>query len=321
MRSAARDGAAVTLSATMRRRAAANPTHPPVPALRSSSCSSTSAMAGPGNVVSLAAHRALVASQARLATAFGRVASGVRIDAASDDPAGLAVSDVMRAQIASFTQAARNASDGLSALQTAQGGLAAVSDDLARMAELATQASSDLLTSDQRQAIQTEFDALRGQIDQTAASTSFNGQNLLDGSLATNGLSVQVGTDSAPTSSVDVPIAGVPSSTLGGATPLSAASLGTASDARAALDAIGAAGASLAQDLAGIGAGMARLQAVGQSIAVSVENLSAASSRIRDTDLAQITADLIKEQIQNKAGIAVLAQGNKNSRYLLWLLA
>jgi len=277
-------------------------------------------MAGPGNVVSLAAHRALVASQARLASTFGRLASGIRIDTASDDPAGLAVSDPMRAQLASFTQAARNASDGLSALQTAQGGLAAVGDDLARMAELATQASSDLLTTDQRQAIQTEFDALRSGIDRTAASTSFDGQTLLDGSLATTGLSVQVGTDAAPTSNVDVTIAGVSSATLGGATPLAAASLGTAAGARSALDAIAAAAGSVAQDLSGIGAGMARLQAAGQSIAVSIENLTAASSRIRDTDVAQAAADLVKDQILQKAGIAVLAQANQSSRILLDLL-
>lgn len=277
-------------------------------------------MSGPGNVVSLAAHRALAASQARIATAFSRIASGIRIDAASDDPAGLAVSDLMRSQIASFTQAARNVSDGLSALQTAQGGLTAVNDNLARMAELATQASSDLLTSDQRQAIQSEFDALRSEIDRTAAQTSFNGQNLLDGSLATNGLSIQVGTDAAPTSTVDVTIAGVSSSTLGGATPVSSASLGTAAGARSALDALTAAGASVAQDLAGIGAGMARLEATGQSIAVSIENLTAASSRIRDTDVAQATADLLKDRILQKAGIAVLAQANQSSRMLLDLL-
>jgi len=277
-------------------------------------------MSGPGNVVSLAAHRALAASQARLATSFSRLSSGVRIDAASDDPAGLAVSDLMRAQIGSFTQAARNASDGISLLQTAQGGLAAVGDNLARMAELATQAANGLLSDPQRQAIQNEFDALRGEIDRTAASTSFNGRPLLDGSLAMSGLSVQVGTDAAPTSSIDVTIAGVSSSTLGGATPLSAASLGTATDARAALDAINAAAASVAQDLSGIGAGMARLQATGQSIAVSIENLTAASSRIRDTDVAQASADFLKDQILQKAGIAVLAQANQNNRILLKLL-
>ena len=278
-------------------------------------------MAGPGNVVSLAAHRALVATQARLATSFSRIASGVRIESASDDPAGLAVSDVLRAQIASFTQASRNASDGISALQTAQGGLATVGDNLARMAELATQASNGLLSDEQRQAIQTEFTALRDEIDRVAASTSFNGQNLLDGSLATNGLSIQVGTDAAPTSSVDVTIAGVSSSTLGGATALSSASLGSAASAQAALDTIDAAANSVAQDLAGIGAGMTRLQAVGQSVAVSIENLAAASSRIRDTDLAQVTADLLTGQIQSRAGVAVLAQTNKARGLLLRLLA
>ncbi len=277
-------------------------------------------MAGPGNVVSLATHRALLASQARLTTSFSRLASGIRIDSASDDPAGLAVSDLMRAQVASFTQAARNASDGISLLQTAQGGLTDIGDTLARMAELATHAASGLLSDDQRQAIQTEFTALRDEIDRTAASTSFNRQKLLDGSLAINGVSVQVGTDAAPTASVDVTIAGASSATLGGATPLSSTSLGTAADARAALDGIDAAGASVAANLAGIGAGMTRLQATSRSIAVSIENLTAAASRIRDTDVAQASADLLKDQILHKAGIAVLAQANQTSRVLLRLL-
>jgi flagellin len=277
-------------------------------------------MAGSGNVVSLAAQRALQVSQAKLATSFSRLSSGLRIVSASDDAAGLGVSDAMRAQVRSLTQASRNASDGISLLQTAEGGLSAVSANLARMGELAVQAASGLLTDADRASLDTEFKALRDEIDRTAASTSFNGVSLLDGSLASTGVSVQIGTDAATTARVDVTIDGAASVDLGGGTPLSGATLSTAADARAALGILDAGGASVARSRAGIGIGITRLKTTGQSVAAAIENLTAAASRISDVDVAQASADLIKNQILQKAGVAVLAQGNQNARVVLKLL-
>ncbi|MBM3978045.1 MAG: flagellin [Planctomycetes bacterium] len=264
------------------------------------------------NVAALTSQRNLGAVSSRLQGNFARLSSGLRIATAADDAAGLGISERMRGQIRSLTVASRNAQDGVSLAQTAEGALQEVSNNLTRMRELAVQASNGTLTTADRATLDTEFQALVTEIDRVAAQTTFNGVNLLDGS--TTSLNIQVGIDSGQTIGLSL------SDTT--ATGLSLGSLSVTSSANAstALSAIDTAVDSVTAARGTLGAQMNRMTSAISSILNTRENLSAAESRIRDVDVATETSDLTRNSILQQAAISVLSQANVQPQLALRLL-
>ncbi len=264
------------------------------------------------NLFSMTAHRNLSNVTSRLAGNFARLSSGLRIASAADDAAGLGISERMRAQIRSLHQAGRNASDGVSLVQAAEGSLDELSGNLVRMRELAVQAANGTLNSGDRAVLDEEFQALIEEIDRVATQTTFNGVVLFDGSTTT--LSIQVGTESGET--IDVTLEDAQASTLG----LSGAALDTATNASAALDLLDTAIDTISGFRGNLGSFQNRLGSVVRSISTAAENLSAAESRIRDVDIAAETADLTRNTILQQAALSVLAQANVQPQLALSLL-
>jgi len=264
------------------------------------------------NLFSLTAQRNLSNVSSRLGGNFARLSSGMRIASAADDAAGLGISERMRAQIRSLQQAGRNANDGSSLVQTAEGAMGEVSSNLVRMRELAVQAANGTLNSGDRAALDEEFQALFEEIDRVADQTTFNGVNLLDGS--TTSISIQVGTESGET--IDLAMGDVTTATLG----LSGAAVDSTTSASAALDLLDAAIADVASSRGDLGAAQNRILSSVRSIATTAENLAAAESRIRDVDVAAETADLTRNSIMQQAAVSVLAQANVQPQLALSLL-
>jgi flagellin len=272
------------------------------------------------NIASLDAQRNLAKTQMDLSRSMQRLSSGLRVNTGADDAAGLAISESLRAQVASLQQASRNANDGVSLLQTAEGSLNEVSGILVRMRELATESSNGTLTNAQRDSLHTEFGQLRDEIDRIGDSTKFNGVSLLDGSLSSSGVTFQVGLDNSSASQLTVKIDSAKSADLGGSSALSSATVSTASGAQSALATIDNAIDSVSKIRAGIGAATNRLSSTVANLATTVENLSAANSRIRDVDVAEETAAMTRSQILTQAGVSVLAQANQAPSVALSLL-
>jgi flagellin len=263
------------------------------------------------NLFSLNAQRNLSDVSARLSGNFSRLSSGLRISTAADDAAGLGISERMRAQVRSLQQAGRNASDGVSLSQTAEGALNELSGNLVRMRELAVQSSNGTLNSGDRAVLDVEFQALVEEIDRVAAQATFNGVNLLDGS--TTSLTFQVGTESGE--SISVSLEDLSASTLAIDTDIT-----DATNAQAALDLIDTAVDTVSGLRGDLGAAQNRLSSTVRSIANAAENLTAAESRIRDVDIAAETADLTRNSILQQAAVSVLAQANVQPQIALSLL-
>jgi flagellin len=264
------------------------------------------------NVASMTSQRNLAAITGRLQGNFARLSSGLRIATAADDAAGLGISERMRASIRSYAVAGRNAQDGVSLAQTAEGALNETSNNLIRMRELAVQAANGTLSSGDRTTLHTEFLALINEIDRVASQTTFNGLALLDGTGTT--LSIQVGVQANET--ISVAMADTTSSSLG-VLSLNVTSAAAANTALAAID--------FAIDLVttargDLGAAQNRMGSAIASIATARENLSAAESRIRDVDVAMETADLTRNSILQQAATSVLAQANTQPQLALSLL-
>ena len=269
------------------------------------------------NVTSLNAQRNLNKTNMNLADNIGRLSSGLRINRAGDDAAGLGVSARLSAQIRGFTQAERNASDGVSMLQTAEGGMSEVGNILSRMRELAVQAANGgTLGTTERGYLDNEFQALDNEINRIAQVTDYNGQNLLDGSLATTGADLQVGIFNTANDRITVNIADVRSSTIG----VNALTLTTAANAQAALTALDTAITTVSTARGSIGAAQNRLTSAVNNIGTMKESFSAANSRILDVDVAEETSQLSRNQVLVQAGVAVLAQANQMPSYALSLL-
>lgn len=264
------------------------------------------------NVAALTSQRNLSAVTSRLQGNFSRLSSGLRIATAADDAAGLGISERMRAQVRSYTVASRNAQDGVSLSQTAEGALGEVSNNLTRMRELAVQSSNGTLTTADRATLDTEFQALVTEISRVASQTTFNGVNLLDGS--TTSLSVQVGTNSGETISVGLADMSTTGLSINGEDVTSVANASTA------ITAIDAAIDSVSTSRGSLGASQNRLTSAIASIFNTRENLSAAESRIRDVDVAMETADLTRNSILQQAAVSVLAQANTQPQLALRLL-
>jgi flagellin len=269
------------------------------------------------NVSSLNAQRNLGKTRLALDSSLEKLSSGFRINRAGDDAAGLAISENLKAQIKGLKQASRNANDGISMVQVAEGALNEISSILIRLRELSVQAASDTVGSVERQFLNVEYDQLTSEIDRIADGTEFNKVNLLNG---TGGLfEIQVGTFNDPNidrimfdaSSADANVAAL------GINLTSVADQASAQNSLAALD---AAIVSVSAMRADFGAIQNRLQSIINNIAVSIENLSAANSRVRDADIAAETAELAKNNILLQAGTAVLAQANQQTSIALSLL-
>ena len=273
------------------------------------------------NVASLNAQRNLAATQTALAASVGRLSSGMRINSASDDAAGLGISENLQANIRSLAQAQRNANDGISLTQVAEGSMNDMQGIVTRMRELAVQSANGTLGSTERGYIQSEFKELSKEVDRISKVTNFNGQQLIDGTAA-KGLTFQIGINKSTNDEITVSIATLTTSTLGstGTAKITAASLSTATNAKTAIATFDAAIRQLSQSRAVLGATQNRMTVTVANLSVAHENLSAANSRIRDVDVANESAQLTKSQILSQAGLAVLAQANQLPQSALSLL-
>jgi flagellin len=246
-----------------------------------------------------------------------KLASGQRINRAGDDAAGLAISENLKAQIRGLSQAERNAQDGVSLVQIAEGALAEVSNILIRLRELGVQAASDTIGSTERKFLNVEFEQLLAEVDRIANSTEFNRVPLLNGTGAV--FDIQIGTRNDPMSdrlTFDASSADVNVAALG----MNLASIADKISAQNSLSAIDQSIITVSGIRADFGALQNRLQSTINNLAVNVENLSAANSRIRDTDIAKETAELTKGNILVTAGTSVLAQANNSTKMALGLI-
>jgi flagellin len=269
------------------------------------------------NVASLNAQRNLFNTGQSLGKNLEKLSSGLRINRAGDDAAGLAISESLKSDIRALQQASRNASDGISMVQTAEGSLNEVSGMTIRLRELAEQAANGTIGSSERGFLDSEFQALTSEITRITQTTEFNGTQLLDGTGGT--VDIQVGTGAGATNQI----------ALNFGTNVNATSLGlndesltgaTTDNAKAALTAIDTALNTISQTRANFGAVQNRLESTVRNIGVTVENLSAANSRIRDVDVADEAAKMTSNQILQQAGISVLAQANFAPQAALSLL-
>jgi flagellin len=266
------------------------------------------------NVASLTAQRSLAKSSGELATALQRLSSGLRINSAKDDAAGLAISERLTTQVRGYNQAIRNAGDGISLAQTAEGGMDAITNSLQRMRELAVQAANFSNTTADRTAINSEFAQLKTEIDRVSTQTKFNTRGLLDGTFTA--ATFQVGANQGETISVDA-ITSMGATALG----LNAAiDVTTAANATTAIGTIDTALTTVTSARANLGASINRFEQTISNLRVTVENLSAARSRIQDADFAAETAALTRVQILQQSGMAVLSQANAIPQGVLSLL-
>ncbi|MEM7605279.1 MAG: flagellin [Myxococcota bacterium] len=266
------------------------------------------------NVSSINAQRNLAGTQSALSTSFERLSTGLRINRSGDDAAGLAISEDFKSQIRSLSQAERNANDGVSLLQTAEGALNEVGGLLSRQRELAVQSSSGTLDDTQRGYVDQEFQALNDEIDRISATTNFNGTNLLDGSTAS--VDLQVGINNTANDRITATLVDSRTATLG----TGAAAVDTSANAQAAIDLLDTAIETVSGSRATLGATENRLQVTVSNLGSARENLSAANSRIRDVDVAAETAALTRNNILQQAGVSVLAQANQAPSLALSLL-
>jgi flagellin len=264
------------------------------------------------NIMAANAARHLGMSYDKLAQSVERLSSGLRINGAKDDAAGLAVRELMRADIAVLEQGARNANDGISMLQTFEGAMGTIDEALVRMKQLAEQAATGSYSSAQRAIMDNEFDEMAAEINRIAGATAFNGNTLLNS--ATASISIQFG--AATTDKVDVTGCDVTSSALG----LSTASIDTAAHAQSALATIAAAITTKDTARARFGYKMNRLESTISVINNQTENLMAAESRISDVDVATEMAAMTRTQVLAQAGVSMLAQANTVPQMALTLL-
>ncbi|MBT5470843.1 MAG: flagellin FliC [Nitrospina sp.] len=278
------------------------------------------------NIPSLNAQRILGTNNDRLAQSVERVSSGIRINRGADDAAGLAISEALRSDIRALRQAVRNANDGISLINVTEGALNEQSSILIRLRELASQAATGTVGSTERQTIQLEFNALRSEVDRIAATTQFNGQGLVDGSLSsgvssTNQVLIQVGIDSGVNSRVnlntEVALAAVTASSLA----IDTLSVTSADGALTALDTINTAISTVTQGRGKVGAVQNRLTRSVANLSVTIENLQAAESSIRDADIAEEIATLTRNQILVQSSTAMVGQANLIPQSILQLLA
>ncbi|RUR56548.1 flagellin [Vreelandella populi] len=288
------------------------------------------------NITSMIGQNNLRSSQSMLAQAQERLSSGLRINSAKDDAAGQAIANKMTAQIKGMDQASRNASDGISLVQTMEGGLDQINDNLQRIRELAVQGANDTNTADDRAAITTEINERLAEIDRVAGSNNFNGTNLLnvDSGSTTGALNIQVGANTDSEDVISVSRINATTSGLGlvtgssgalttasGATTLTGASGAvTHGDFQNLIDAVDASTKTLDTSRATLGATLNRFDSVIDNLATTKTNLSEARSRIEDADYAVEVSNMTRANILQQAGTSMLAQANQTPQSVLSLL-
>jgi flagellin len=269
------------------------------------------------NTSALNAQRRMAMTRQELDGNLERLASGSRINHAGDDAAGLAISENLRAQIRGFVQAKRNGMDGISLIQVSEGGLNEISNMLIRLRELAIQAASDTIGGTERQFVDREFQSLKQEVDRIANSTQFNGNQLLNGR---GGIfEIQIGVHNNPILDRVVYNGERADATID-ALKLGGESVATKQGAQLSLSVIDDALVRVNSIRADLGAIQNRLQSTINNIDIGIENLSAANSRIRDTDLAVEVSELTKNNILMQAGIAVLGHANNTNSAAMKLL-
>ena len=286
------------------------------------------------NMQSLNAQRNLAASQAGLNTSMQRLSSGLRVNSAKDDAAGLAIADRMNAQVRGMNVAVRNANDGISLAQTAEGALGKIGENLQRMRELAVQSANDTNGSTDRASLDNEFKELAAENARVILNTKFNGKQLLTGTTATASVvslaaastpfAFQIGANTTSDNQVSITTFNL-GNLMGSATQGSTATLGSgatasASTARAAMNSIDSALDAVNSQRSKFGAAQNRFDAIIANLQVSSENQAAARGRIMDADFAVESANLARAQILQQAGTAMLAQANQMPQSVLKLL-
>ncbi len=279
------------------------------------------------NNASLQAQRGLDASEMVRQRASGQLSSGLRINQAADDTAGMAVSEKLKNQVRGLNQAQRNVQDGISLLQTAEGGLTEIHSILARMRELAVQGANDTLVASDRLNINAEFTQLKAEVTRIASAVNFNGTLVLQN--AASPVTLQVGANSGSTSQFTIALTNNIAGTTGqvastgdglGILDAAQASVTTQALASSSITSLDAAINQVTSNRANIGAMQNRLESASRSIAVAAENTAAANSRVADADIASAMSEMVRAQILQQAGISVLAQANQAPSLVLQLL-
>ncbi|ABM43921.1 flagellin domain protein [Acidovorax sp. JS42] len=271
------------------------------------------------NIASLNAQRNLNTSQASLATSMQRLSSGLRVNSAKDDSAGLAIAERMSAQVRGMNVAIRNANDGVSLSQTAEGALGKVGDSLQRMRELAVQARNSTNSNDDKDSLDKEYQALASEITRVLGGTTFNGKHILGADAGT--LTFQIGANTTADDSIDVVTTDMTGdATITAVTGGKIDNTATTATLKTVIDNIDTALKTVNSKRADFGAAQNRFDAVISNLQVSVENQSAARSRIMDADFASETANLSRSQILQQAGTAMVAQANQLPQGVLSLL-
>ncbi|MHB1011295.1 MAG: flagellin N-terminal helical domain-containing protein [Desulfobacteria bacterium] len=270
------------------------------------------------NIASMSAQRNLATNNEKLATSVQRLSSGLRINSAKDDAAGLAVSEKIRAQVRSISVAIRNSQDGISLAQTNEGGLQEIGNILGRMRELSTQSANGTLGQSERNSLDAEYQQLKTEINRISNATEFNGTKLLDGSQSAAGVTLQVGFQNVAANDRITFFSGIGATTT---TTLSLmADISTVAAAQSNLDMTSNAIGTVASSRGTLGAVMSRLESTIANLRVTSENLTSADSAIRDADFAYETSQFTRNQILVQAANAMVAQANTLPQAALQLL-
>ncbi|OIJ16911.1 flagellin [Anaerobacillus alkalilacustris] len=270
------------------------------------------------NIQALNAYRNLSSNQFNTSKNLEKLSSGLRINRAADDAAGLAISEKMRSQIRGLKQAERNALDGVSLIQTAEGAMQEVHSMLQRMRELAVQAANDTYETEDRAAIKAEIDQLIDEIDAISDKTEFNKKKLLDGTFETNGLEFQIGPNT--NQKVTLTIANMDTTATGLNIAKADITVNSHANAVSSITSIDAAITKVSQNRSALGAIQNRLEHTINNLQTTHENLTASESRIRDADMALEMTEFTRNNIINQAATAMLAQANQLPQGVLQLL-
>jgi len=268
------------------------------------------------NVKSMVAQNAMTVNNRALSKTMEQLSTGKRINAAADDAAGLAIANRMTAQIKALDQSVRNANDGISMMQTAEGATKEITTMLQRMRELSVQAANDSYSAGDRTAIAGEMTQLTSEITRVASNTQWNGMSILSGGTAYSTMTFQVGTEGDATSAITVGFTAMSA----GALTISALSVSTSVQAQASIELLDTAITAVDTFRSGLGARINRLTSSADNLANIALNTSASRSQIEDTDYAKATTELAKSQIIQQAATAMLTQANQAPQSVLSLL-
>lgn len=272
------------------------------------------------NLTAMNAYRNLASVNERVDKNMEKLSSGMRINRAADDAAGLAISEKMRGQIKGLNMATKNSQDGISLIQTAEGALNETHSILQRMRELSVQSANDTNTTEDREKLQLEMNQLRQELDRVSTSTEFNTRKLLTGEYAEGGLTFHIGANKDQNVKMNIADMSATYLKVNGGTDEEALSISTQEDANSSILTVNNALERVSEERANLGALQNRLEHTINNLRVSGENLQAAESRIRDADMASEMVRLNKDKIISQAGTAMLAQANASPQNVLQLL-